>query len=169
MRIAPELPIAGIWVGGPGDRLYSNFVAAQVVQCDLTDRVAFVGERSDIADIYPQADVFFLSSRLDPLPNVAIDAMHGGIPVLCFSKSTGLAEYLAEDPVTAGCVLPLLSTEAAAREIVGMQRDPARRAALSERVKAIARSRFDMERYWPRWLRSARESEKSPPRARQDA
>jgi glycosyltransferase involved in cell wall biosynthesis len=41
------------------------------------------------------ADVFVVSSRLDPLPNVAIDAAARGIPVIAFRGATGLAD-LAE-------------------------------------------------------------------------
>ena len=40
-----------------------------------------------------------MTSRLDPLPNVAIDAMHAGTPMLCFEKACGLADYLEKDEV----------------------------------------------------------------------
>lgn len=40
-------------------------------------------------DVCRAADVMFLSSRLDPLPNVVFDAMHFGTPVVLFQGATG--------------------------------------------------------------------------------
>lgn len=41
------------------------------------------------------ADVFLVTSRLDPLPNVALDAAARNLPVIAFRRATGLAD-LAE-------------------------------------------------------------------------
>lgn len=38
------------------------------------------------------ADVFLVTSRLDPLPNVALDAAARNVPVIAFSGATGLAD-----------------------------------------------------------------------------
>ena len=38
------------------------------------------------------ADVFLVTSRLDPLPNVALDAAGRDVPVIAFSGATGLAD-----------------------------------------------------------------------------
>lgn len=38
------------------------------------------------------ADVFLVTSRLDPLPNVALDAAARGLPVIAFRGATGLAD-----------------------------------------------------------------------------
>ncbi len=41
------------------------------------------------------ADVFLVTSRLDPLPNVALDAAARNLPVISFRRATGLSD-LAE-------------------------------------------------------------------------
>ena len=38
------------------------------------------------------ADVFLVTSRLDPLPNVALDAAARDMPVIAFRQATGLAD-----------------------------------------------------------------------------
>jgi glycosyltransferase involved in cell wall biosynthesis len=38
------------------------------------------------------ADVFLVTSRLDPLPNVALDAAARDMPVIAFREATGLAD-----------------------------------------------------------------------------
>ena len=63
---------------------------------------------------YALADVFFLSSRLDPLPNVTIDAALRAIPVVCFEGATGMADLLAADALASQCVVPYLDVDAAA-------------------------------------------------------
>jgi glycosyltransferase involved in cell wall biosynthesis len=38
------------------------------------------------------ADVFLVTSRLDPLPNVALDAAARDVPIIAFAGATGLAD-----------------------------------------------------------------------------
>ena len=38
-----------------------------------------------------------MTSRLDPLPNVAIDALSEGTPVHCFDKASGIAYLLSNN------------------------------------------------------------------------
>ena len=45
------------------------------------------------------ADVFLVTSRLDPLPNVALDAAARGLPIIAFSGATGLADLAEEDSI----------------------------------------------------------------------
>lgn len=146
-RLEPEIAILAVWVGAVNDAQYANFVAAQIEQSGLQECVRLVGERTDLEDIYTLADICFISSRLDPLPNVAIEAMAAGLPVLCFDKACGLAESLAEDPGTAACVVPFLDIDAAAHRIIALCRDPEMRTAVSEQMQSMARQRFNMKRY----------------------
>lgn len=45
------------------------------------------------------ADVFLVTSRLDPLPNVALDAAARDLPVIAFSGATGLADIAARGEI----------------------------------------------------------------------
>lgn len=45
------------------------------------------------------ADVFVVTSRLDPLPNVALDAAARDIPVIAFAGATGLADLADEGKI----------------------------------------------------------------------
>jgi hypothetical protein len=81
------------------------------------------------------------------MPNIAIDAMTVGTPVLCFENATGLAEILARDDETATCILPFLSVRDAASKIIDFYRSPECRALMSQRMQALAKQHFDMQRY----------------------
>ena len=71
---------------------YSYFIKEQIGRSGLEDTVAIIDLVPNLDPAYDAADIFFLSSRLDPMPNVAIDAAFHGLPVVCFDKSGGMAQ-----------------------------------------------------------------------------
>src|SRR5262249_54531474 len=93
------------------------------------------------------ADLFFLSSRLDPLPNVAIDAAMKGLPVICFNGTSGIADIFGGDPSTRECVVPHLDVRAAANVIVGLANNEPKRRRLGDALQKLGRATFDMDRY----------------------
>jgi glycosyltransferase involved in cell wall biosynthesis len=150
-RMAPQAKIRFAWIGkgyNPKDDVaYSAYLAEQIERSGIGDDIVFVDEVTDLDPIYAQSNLFLLSSRLDPLPNVAIDAMLRGIPVICFENATGMAEILASDAATRKLVVPHIDIGAAARLIVKLAEDRVSLRAASHAVKAKAQSTFDMNRY----------------------
>ncbi len=51
-------------------------------QVCVDDRVHFLGHRNDVPDILPHLDVFWLASGYEGLPNVIMEAMSAGVPVV---------------------------------------------------------------------------------------
>ncbi|MFN0087444.1 MAG: glycosyltransferase family 4 protein [Blastocatellia bacterium] len=82
----------------------------------LEGRVFLSGARdhSQLSDWYSAADLFCLASHREGCPNVVLEAMACGAPVLAANVG-GIAEIL---PSPAGRVLPLSSPEAFAAEIM---------------------------------------------------
>ena len=107
-----------VWIGEglekEPDSKYSLYLADQIERSGLNDVAIIMKSVSDIEGAYLESDVLFLSSRLDPLPLVSLDAIHHAKPVVCFKSATGIAEYLAQDPVAAFGIVPFLDVEAAA-------------------------------------------------------
>lgn len=95
---APGLDWRFVWVGGnyrpEEDLTTSVWLADHVARAGLAGRVTFFDEQPDLEPFWEVADVFFLSSRLDPYPNVALDALARGVPVVCFQGATGIAELV---------------------------------------------------------------------------
>ncbi len=58
------------------------------------ERVLFLDFQDDYTLFLEGADVFALTSREDPLPNVFIDALSFGLPVIAFEDCGGAAEIL---------------------------------------------------------------------------
>lgn len=58
-------------------------------QLGISDRVMFLGRRSDIPDFYAMSDLFLLPTEYEPFPNVNLEAMACGTPVITTTTSGG--------------------------------------------------------------------------------
>jgi 2-polyprenyl-3-methyl-5-hydroxy-6-metoxy-1,4-benzoquinol methylase/glycosyltransferase involved in cell wall biosynthesis len=147
----PKTPVRFIWIGH-GYRVVdaldvSCYLSEQVTRSHLADRFEFMDAVDDIESIYQEADILFLSSRLDPLPNVSIDATLRGIPVVCFAEASGMAEILVSNDETRELVVPHLDVGAAAALIGSLATDRDKLRRLGNAVRELARGRFDMRTY----------------------
>jgi glycosyltransferase involved in cell wall biosynthesis len=139
------------WVGGGydpvGDRQYSAYLADQVRRAGLASCFQVLANTDKLDDVYAQADLFLLTSRLDPLPNVAIDAAMQGLPLLCFAGTTGIADFLAEAGLSEILVADYLCTMDMARKAVALWNSPEQRERVSADLQASAQAAFSMENY----------------------
>ncbi|MFD2786675.1 glycosyltransferase family 4 protein [Hymenobacter rubripertinctus] len=97
-----------VWVGGqPSDYHYKELVR-DIRLIGLTDRILFVGGKSDLKGYYEAFDVLLLTSREDPFPLVCLEAAQIGTPLVCFANAGGMPEFVRDD---AGFVVPYLDVE----------------------------------------------------------
>ena len=150
-RRHPRRPVHFLWLGGgfrpKEDMEYSVYLQEQIDRTDLNDHVTFSGLVADVEPAYRIADAFFLSSRLDPLPNAAMDAFVAGIPVFCFRESSGIADLMLSDTVSTYGVVDYLDVDAVASKIVEVADDDDLRQRLSRSMKELAARYFDMDGY----------------------
>jgi glycosyltransferase involved in cell wall biosynthesis/predicted O-methyltransferase YrrM len=150
-RLGPKRAIRFIWVGDgyrPNEDMgYSVYLKEQVERSGLEAVFTFIEEVSDLEPIYELAHAFLLTSRLDPLPNVSIDAAHRGIPIICFRDASGTADLMLTDRNTAIGVVAHLDPAAAADLIGGLASDEQARMRMADATKKLARTAFDMKRY----------------------
>ena len=74
------------------DRKLARF-QAQAQRLGLSQRVLFVGPQQDVKPYYGAAEALVLPTLYDPFPNVALEAMASGLPVITSLKS-GAAELI---------------------------------------------------------------------------
>lgn len=150
LQIAPGSGMRFIWVGKGFDPVhdiaYSVYLNDQLKRSGLEESVLILDEVSDLAEIYATADIMLLTSRLDPLPNVAIDALSEAIPVICFDRTTGIADFLKSNNLADECVAGYLDIDDMVRKLVALS-DLGLRESVSERSSAYAREAFNMSRY----------------------
>jgi UDP-glucose:(heptosyl)LPS alpha-1,3-glucosyltransferase len=68
---------------------------ARAQQLGLGSRVRFAGRQGDVKPFYGAADGLVLPTLYDPFPNVALEAMASGVPVITSSKC-GAAELIRD-------------------------------------------------------------------------
>lgn len=125
----PDYDWTFIWVGGnyqPNvDMITSVYLAHQVRETGLEARMHFLPEQKSLDAFWKIADVFFLSSRLDPYPNVALDALAEAVPVVCFRGATGIAQLANDYPFAVRAVpfADILAAAAASMEMTAQREE----------------------------------------------
>ncbi|ACC71481.1 glycosyltransferase family 4 protein [Paraburkholderia phymatum] len=140
-----------VWIGQGyeprKDAAYSVYLEDQIMRAGLTEAVEIIDETTEIETAYELSDLFLLSSRLDPLPNVAIDAMSFSKPLLCFDKTTGIVSFLEGAGLKELCIAAYLDVEDMADKASRLLLSADLRAQVASQLSAHVADSFDMERY----------------------
>jgi glycosyltransferase involved in cell wall biosynthesis len=124
-----------VWVGGgkyaDGTALYWS--AWDLERSSPPANAHFIGERASAAAYLRAADVFLLTSRLDPFPCVVHEAMSAEVPVIAFSGSGGAAQALRHG---GGVLVRYRDLDAMAHAILDLKRDEERRARIGREGRA---------------------------------
>lgn len=140
-----------VWIGKgfnpESDLFYSTYLADQLKRAELHHHFSFIDETDSIETAYEEADLFLLSSRLDPLPNVAIDAMTSGLPIVCFDRTTGIADFLKDIGLEDSCVADYLDTASLSNKLLRLMEDLSYRKEVSERLRTGALKKFNFSSY----------------------
>lgn len=121
------LPEAFLMIAGEGP--LDAELRQQADAAGLSDRVRFLGPipHKDLPRYYSAADVFVLASSREGMPNVVLEALACGTPVVA-CDAEGVSEILA-DPV-AGRVADRREAETIAAQIASVLADPPAREAV---------------------------------------
>jgi UDP-glucose:(heptosyl)LPS alpha-1,3-glucosyltransferase len=109
---------------------------AQARAAGVGDRITFLGRDADRRSWLGAADVFVWPARYDPSPDIALEAMACGLPVIASTKS-GAAELLPD--CDAGLVYPARDAAALAAHMQTLL-DPATRARLGPNARRAVSS-----------------------------
>ncbi|MBN2580006.1 MAG: glycosyltransferase [Pirellulales bacterium] len=118
-------PNVGFVVFGEGPLRTS--LARRIAAKNMIDRFILAGFRSDLDCFLPQFDVMVLPSFTEGLPNVALEALAAGVPVV--GTAVGGTPEVVEDGQT-GCLTPPGNPRALADRILGLLGDDAARARM---------------------------------------
>jgi glycosyltransferase involved in cell wall biosynthesis/SAM-dependent methyltransferase len=139
--VCAQLPAARfVWIGGATSSDEHEHLQELIAATGHADRITFIGERAAARDYLAVGHVFYLPSREDPYPLVALEAADAGLPIVCFANSGGMPDFVKN---SAGRTVPFEDTAAAATEILGLLRDPAERANLGRTAQAKVRALHD--------------------------
>jgi glycosyltransferase involved in cell wall biosynthesis len=117
------------WAGGI-DPTLQEWLGPEIKLAEATGYFHLAGFRSDMQALYSASSVYALTSREDPFPTVALEALSVGVPVVAFADSGGIPGFMMREKV--GCVVPYCDAPAMADAIIGLLE---RRPTASERTR----------------------------------
>ena len=147
----PDKNIKFLWVGGKLTYEPSNHYEVYVDffnNCiNLPDKLKLIEDVENLDIVYDFTDVLFLSSRLDPLPNVAIDAMVKKIPIIAFENSGGVSDLFSQYGVAKHYLAPYFDLNKASDLILELYHSQDKRYEYGRHLKQIADNTFNMDFY----------------------
>ncbi len=139
-------------VGEGGERAA---LQSQIAARGLDGRVRLLGQRADVVELYEAMDVFVLSSLREGLPNVVLEAMAMGVPVLA-TEVAGVPA-LVEHAVNGLCIPP--GSASALRDgLRTLVLQPALRRQLAETARQTVERNSPLRPGWNVSTRSTRRS-----------
>ena len=108
----------------------------------ISDICMFVGERFDVPEFLAAFDVFVLSSILEGLPRVVIEAMAMARPIVA-TDIDGVREQLRNNHT--GLLVPPADPKALAEAILRMLEDKERAESFGRRARKAAEQLFDLK------------------------
>ena len=132
-----------VWVGH-FDAAMEKEIKKRLDNSNFADRFIFPGMdfQSDI--YYAGADLYALTSREDPFPNVVLEALNASTPVIAFDGAGGFTELLSRG---IGSLIPPFDTQAFAREIISLLQNPENIEAKGRTGQAIISKEFSFRHY----------------------
>lgn len=126
-----------------GDGELHRPLQRKITDSALAEYITLHGFKEDPAPYFRDADILLLTSTYDASPNVILEAMVAGVPVV--ATNVGGVPEMVQDGVT-GILTPPNDPGAIAHAIEKLVEDPVRRRALAHRAKDYVRQNHDPNR-----------------------
>ena len=148
----PNQTIKFAWIGDgydpTNDFNVSLWIKDQIERSGLKNQLRILKGSHEYKRLMRRCNIFLMTSRLDPLPNVAIDAMLEAKPVFCFENATGLENLLRRDPLLKNnLIVQYLNTQEMSSKIISLLQDNDLLNEISKLSRKRAIEWFDMVKY----------------------
>jgi glycosyltransferase involved in cell wall biosynthesis len=122
---------------------YSSEVTQLVHELKLENFCHFLGAKEDVERYYNLCDITVLPSLFEGTPNVALESMASGVPVIATDVSDN--HFVIPDGV-AGFIVPLGQPERLAQQIIKLVDDEALRVQLGQQAREWAIETFSLQK-----------------------
>lgn len=135
--------IVFVWAGRIDPNL-EHWLSHDLAMAGLETHMRLPGHITEMASLYACADLYALTSREDPFPSVAIEAMAYGLPIVLFENGGGIAELVTS---LGGAAVPYLDLDKMAGEITRLLNDPSSSRRMGERFRRAIDQEFSYSDY----------------------
>ncbi len=121
---------------------------AMIQAYGLTERVFLPGNAEDMDAWYQKAAVFVLTSKMEGLPMVLLEAKSMGVPIVSFDIMTGPSDIVSDS--VNGFLVPQDDVDGLAEKLLLLMEDPTLRKKYSDHAQ-IGMERFAWEHILEQW------------------
>ena len=114
----------------------------QICLSNLENDLFIIENSPNYQKLLERSDFFLVTSLLDPLPNVAIDALSEAKPTFCFDRGCGLAEYYRNTDLYDELVVSFFDIESMSKKIIDLIKNPEKRKNISKASSKFAKDIF---------------------------
>jgi glycosyltransferase involved in cell wall biosynthesis len=139
-RFAKKYDYVKLIIVGGGD---GTVFRQQADKAGVAGRITLTGFRSDIPELVQAADVYWLTSRAEGVPNTMLEAMAAKVPVVAFDIA-GVAEILKNG--INGFLVPFEDTEGMVAATLKLIADPSLRRQTGEAGYQTVTSEFSLQK-----------------------
>lgn len=129
---------------GPERKVLENAVQ----EAGLSDHICFCGSVKDMESMYRRASIYVLTSEMEGLPMVLLEAKSYGLPIISFDIETGPSD-IVQDGVN-GYLVKSGDTDEMAERICGLIEEDALRKTFSDAAE-LDMDKFDEGRILELW------------------
>jgi glycosyltransferase involved in cell wall biosynthesis len=128
-------------------KAYTARINAMIQQLDMKRRLVLRDYVDDVPAMISDLDIVVMSSIKEGCPNVVLEAMATGKPVI--ASNVGCVTELVSPglPDAAGIVIPVNDASALAKGILQLHRDPCLRQSMGYNGRTRAEALFSIEKY----------------------
>lgn len=130
-----------VWIGHWDEALRSEI---DELVAGHTSSFKFLGYEPDTASYHVAADVYALTSREDPFPNVVLESFDAGVPVVAFDGSGGGAKFASS---VGGRVVPMEDFKAFAAQMLFFIQHPEAARDLGQQASALVDREYAFRSY----------------------
>ena len=134
------VPLRGLVIGDGPELAPGRTLAAELGLAP--EDCAFLGQRPDLPELLADADMLVLCSEDEGLPNVVLEAMAAGLPVV--STPAGDAETIVQSEVN-GFIVPFGNVSSLAAAMARLASSPRLRVAMGAAGRDLVRRRFSLD------------------------
>jgi glycosyltransferase involved in cell wall biosynthesis len=143
LRTFPDVDL--VVVGHGPDRAALESLARER---GVRSRVHFSGWRDDVPEILAGSQLLLLPSRWEGMPNVVLEAMASGLPVVA-TRAEGVEELLGSEP--SGQIVDFGDSDALVASVAAVLRDPQRGREMGSANRQRAAAYFSLDRMAARY------------------